>query len=401
MRLQGQRGMRIVDLTCVDSQAATWASCANTFEGTIVAWTRENELKASGAPPPPPPNIPGIFFTHSEPQVFLRTHIDDSARSATLTPMFVSLSTGGPLSTLNTISGIEDVGESLSFASTNNISALQQPFILLRAGDVQVFTDETGDAFGSGPGAVLAATFVNASGVDPLVGAYAAGQCTTGVYAKNRTWAHVSASKLPNGRTVAVQAGLPMLCTGSRLRFVALTVGLRSSDWNSHYLPPVEIGATRTSRNGVVRRTNVFPVLLPINEASMHPIDGGFSIRFEPAFGRDTKHVEINLSPSIISSDGLNFRLAGLPSVARFGTRQKSTLVQDGTSATCLNQVTQACSSSGSSRPLLCACFMRDRVGEVAVRFQTSRTPRNVGLVTNNGGVFGIYDYGSLLIDVG
>ena len=41
--------------------------------------------------------------------------------------------------------------------------------ILLRAGDMQVFTDETGDAFGAGPGAVVAATFANASGVDPLV----------------------------------------------------------------------------------------------------------------------------------------------------------------------------------------------------------------------------------------
>ena len=119
MRLQGQRGMRIVDLTCVDSQSATWASCVNTFEGTTVAWTSDGELKASGAPPPPPPNVPGIFFTHSEPQVFLRTHIDDSFGARIPTPLFVSVARGGPLSTLNTISGIEDVGASSSFASTN------------------------------------------------------------------------------------------------------------------------------------------------------------------------------------------------------------------------------------------------------------------------------------------
>jgi hypothetical protein len=398
MRLQGQRGMRIIGLTCVDSQSATWASCFNTFEGTTVASTSDSELKASGASAPHFPKVPGTFFTHSEPQVFLRTHID-ATNSA---PLFVSVSRGGPLSTLNTISGIDGVGAPSSLVFANNNSPLLQPFMHLRAGDVQVFTDEAGDAFGAGPGAVVAATFANASGLDPLVEAYARGQCTSGTYAKDRKWPHVSASTLPNGRTVAVLGGLPMLCAGPRLQFVSLSVGGRSLNWTISRLPPIDVGVGWSLSNDAIyiRRTSGFPILLPLNKASMHPTRGGYSIRFGPEFGLDAKHVEIGLSSSIAPSDGMTFCISSLPSASRFGVEQKSTLVQDGTAATCPLQVTRACGTVTDSKPLVCVCIMQDRGGEALVRFRTTPTPRNVGFVTKDGAEFGVYDHGTLRIDL-
>lgn len=404
MRLQGQRGMRIVDLTCVDAQAATWASCVNTFDGTTVAWTSEGTLTSSGAPAPPSPNVPGVFFTHSEPQVFLRTHVDDSFGAKILAPLFVSVARGGSLSTLNTISGIDGVGASLSFASTNKSSVPQhQPLILLRAGDTQVFTDEAGDAFGAGPGAVVAATFANSSGVDPLVEAHAPGQCTSGTYAsKDRTRSHVTASALPNGRTVGVIGGLPMLCAGPPLRFVALNVELRAADWNHALLSPVAIDAA-IGNQAALRRTDVFPVLLPVNDASMHPMYGGYSIRFGP-MGPSAKYAVVALSSSAVASDGMTFWISGLPSGFRFDAQHRPTLVQDGTSATC-RQITRACGSLTVSRPQgkpsVCVCIVRDRAGEAVARFQASTTPRNVGLVTNSGGIFGVYDHASLRFDIG
>jgi hypothetical protein len=410
MRLQGQRGMRIVDLTCVDSQSATWASCVNTFEGTTVAWTSDAELKSSGAPAPAPSKLPGIFFTHTEPQVFLMTEVADSRRPdfVETAPLFVSTSAGGALATLNTISGVVisgTGGASSAFASTNS-SAQRPPMIQLKAGDMQVFTDESGDAFGAGPGAVVAATFVNASGVDPLIGAYAGGQCTVGVYARDRKWAHVSSSVLPNGRAIAVQGGLPMLCTGSRLRFAALNVGLRSADWASLRLPPVDVDVSWPSPASVStgRRASAFPILVPVNDDSMHPVYGGYSLRFGPDIewsALNASSIEVSLSASISPTDGLTLVVAGLPSGSRFIAHQPS-IVTDGTSATCPEIASQCRASGRSGKPLsVCICNARDKVGEAVVRFQASATPRNVGLLTNRGKTFGIYDYGSLRIDLG
>jgi hypothetical protein len=410
IRLQGQRGMRIVHLTCVDSQSATWASCVNTFEGTTVAWTGDDDFKPSGAPAPPPPKVPGIFFSHSEPQVYLRMQIDGSLRADNSAPLFVSVSSGGPLATLNTISGIgiEGVGGVSSSSTSTSDSSAQQPLIQLKAGDMQVFTDERGDAFGAGQGAVVAATFANASGVDPLVRAYAGGQCTTGVYARNRIRAHLSTSVLPNGRAVAVQGGLPMLCTGSPLRFVALNVGLHFANWTSILLSPVEIDKSWHPSNDMPTRrsTNVFPILLPMNEASMHPIHGGYSLRLGPEFGGDAfdRELDIGLTPSITPNDGMTLRIVGVPIGSRFSTPQPlttRTVIQDGTAATC-HHISSVCGASmESSKSSVCICNVSDRVGEVVVRFQASSTMRNVGLKTSNGRVFGIYDYGSLRIDLG
>jgi hypothetical protein len=402
MRMQGQRGMRIVDLTCVDAQSATWASCVNTFEGAIIAWTRETELKSSGASTPPTPKLPGIIFTHTEPQIYLRTQISNPLGFGASTPVFVSVSAGGGLAALNTISGITiDEG---SLNASWNMSA--QPLIKLKAGDIQVFTDETGDAFGAGAGAVVAATFTNATGVDHLIDAYAGNQCTAGVYASNRALAHVSTSMLPNGRAVAVQGGLPMLCTGSRLRFTALNVGLRFSNWTSIGLPPVDVAALKFSSIGKSygRRTISFPILLPLNSASMHPASGGFSISLGPELGvrsPEAKELDIGLSPAISQNDAMTIWIVGVPERSQFGTPQPSstrTVVQDGTSITC-PQITHSCGAlAGPSKPSLCICNVRDRLGEAVVRFMANSAMRIVGLRTNSGGVIGIYDHAILRI---
>jgi len=395
MRLQGQRGMRIVELTCVDTQSATWASCVNTFEGTTVAWTSNEELRTSGVGPPPPLTTPGIMFTHLEPQVFLRTHIEFGwSRPRPAAPLFVSASSGGPLATLNTLSGVSFARDSSSSSADANPPALIQ----LKAGDMQVFTDETGDAFGAGPGAVVAATYNNASGVDHLVASYTGGQCTAGVYARDRKWPHVSTSALPNGRTISVQGGLPMLCSGSPIRFVALNIERRSNGIKVP-TPFLQIGRLLPSADGAVtgRRTNVFPILLPINAASTSPLTGGYSLNFGPEIGPG--QMDVSLSPSITPSDGVTVRITGMPSQTRFGSKQTwfTTVVQDGTAATC-PQLSNACGTAGrSGKPLVCICKFRTNASEeVLVRFQVSRYPRDVGLVTGKGGMFGIYDYGIL-----
>jgi len=392
MRLQGQRGMRIVHLTCVDAQSATWSSCVNTFDGTTVAWTSNEELKTSGVGPPPQPKTPGVMFTHLEPQAFLRTHIEFGSRSGPAAPLFVSTSSGGPLATLNTLSGVSIAIASSSFAAANLPALIQ-----LKAGDMQVFTDETGDAFGAGPGAVVAATYSNASGVDPLVASYSGGQCTAGVYARERKSPHVSTSALPNGRTISVQGGLPMLCTGSPIRFVALNIERRLNGIKV-LMSPVQIDRTWRLADGVVtsRRTSAFPILLPLNAASTSPLSGGYTLNFGPISGAG--QTVVSLSPSITPSDGLTVRITGMPPETRFGSKQTwfTTVVQDGTATTC-PQLAIACRTLGrSGKPMVCICKFRTNVSEALVRFQVSRYPRDVGWVTGKGDIFGIYDYGIL-----
>lgn len=115
------------------------------------------------------------------------------------------------------------------------------------------------------------------------------------------------------------------------------------------------------------------------------------------------KHIEVGLTVSIMSSDGMTLRIAGLPSESRYGTQPNwvNTLVHNGTSVTCPSQITGACGpSTGSSKPRVCVCVMQDRVGEVLVRYQAKSSPGNVGLVTNTGGIFGIYGQGIVRVDV-
>ena len=403
MRLQGQRGMRIVDLTCVDSQSATWASCINTFEGTIVAWTGDGELTSSGAPSPTSPKLAGTIFAHLEPQVFLRTHVSGRARDE-VAPLFTTVNRGGPLAPLNVISG---ASIDAPVAATSASFARQAPLIQLRGGDLQVFTDETGDVFGAGPGAVVAATFANASGIDPVVEAFAGGRCAAGTYSspKRGIW-QLNPSSLPNGRSVAVYGGLPMLCSGpSPPRFSALGVELRSANGTQvPGAPVVDIGYAA----GGLRRTSVFPLLLPLNDASTNPFSGGYSLRFLAESWSDPSatQVEIKLSPTLKADEGMTFEIAGLPQQARFGTTQQpvasQVVMQDGTLATC-RQIANACGSPStrSSKSQVCICSARDRVGQVVVRFEASMTPRFLGLLANGDANVGVYDHASLRVDFG
>lgn len=195
-----------------------------------------------------------------------------------------------------------------------------------------------------------------------------------------------------------------MLCTGSRLRFTALTVGLHFLNWTSIGLPPIDVAATMSSSDDEFRgrRTNMFPILLPLNAASMHPVYGGYSLRLGPEFGGGAsgKQLDIGLTPSISPNDAMTFRIVGLPKGSTITGPSTGTLVQDGTSTTC-PQFTNACASSTESiKVLVCICHVRDRVREAVVRLRPSYTMRSVGLTTTNGEVFGIYDYTGLTVNL-
>lgn len=401
VRLKGQRGMHILDLTCINADLATWASCANTFVGTTVAWVDSHDDSSV-----PSPSLLGSLFTHAEPQVFLRTQITGRPRA----PLLLSIAAGGPLSTLNTLGGIaidDDAGPpSVSYSSAGQAQQ-PQPMIQLRAGDVQVFTDETGDAFGAGPGATVSATFANASGLDPVVEVYAAGQCTTGTYAASRARWHVSSSALPNGRIVAVNGGLPVLCLGSTgLRFSALSASLRVNGAPGK-LPAIDIGKPLPGRDDgvMLRRAASLPVLLPINDASKHPVTGGYWLRFEPGGWQATSEVaqlEIGLSTTMDGSDGITLRLTGLPAGSRAAQNQtsaKNVALFDAASTTC-PQLIEDCSQQ-KVKPDVCVCYARDKLGEMFVRFLASRWPRYIGFQTYTGDPLPVYNYASLQVDLG
>lgn len=178
-------------------------------------------------------------------------------------------------------------------------------------------------------------------------------------------------------------------------------VELRTADWNHAPLSPVAIDAA-SGNQAAARHTEAFPVLVPVNDASMHPMYGGYSLRFGP-MDPSAKYAVVGLSSSAVASDGMTFWIAGLPSGFRFDARHRPTLVQDGKSTTC-RQIISTCASPTASRPQgkpsVCVCIVRDRTGEAVVRLQASTDSRNVGLVTDNGGIFGVYDHGTLRIDL-
>jgi hypothetical protein len=418
IRLQGQRGMHIYQPTCLNADAATWASCINTFEGTTVAWIGDDQGPRRTLPISRPPPTSAAMIAHLEPQVFLKTQVvtmlgaaDSSAASTPSPPLFASLSKGGPLAALNALSGLA-IDDSPPSSKTN------RPLIQLNAGDIHAFTDITGDAFGAGPGAVVAATPLNASGVDPLIEAYAPGQCTTGNYAAKRSWRDITSSLLPNGRVVAVAGGLPMLCRAGAepLRLAGLFMGLvHSANWTrprgSGSALEVDIGRAGPYNERATmppRRASAFPVMLPANAASMSATTGGFVLRFVPeqSFGADV--LEIALAPTIQPSDGMTFVITGLPSTARVSKNQPGgalqPMVQYSTPpASSCRQIAGACASAkrNSIKPIACVCMdTAGQPGQMVVRLQAGLVPRDVGLASNAGKSLGIYDFTTLRIDL-
>lgn len=306
---------------------------------------------------------------------------------------------------------------------------------------MHVFTDISGNAFGAGPGAVVAATSFNASGVDPLIEVYAPGQCTTGSYSANaakRAWRDVTSSLLPNGRVIAVMGGLPMLCRGTMtptpgaaaaaaepLRFGGMSLGLfRSSNWTKVQVGggamEVDIGSAGVAVAAdrwppPLRRTSTFPVMLPFNEASMNPLTGGYSLRpigiAQGARLGGADVLELTLTPTIQPSDGMTFVIAGLPSSARVSQPQLGglqPLVQYGSTSLACRQMVGTCAAAKrtSNRPLICVCIVvavvpgADAANEMVVRVQTSLAPRYVGLANNKGGMLGIYDFPNFRIEL-
>jgi hypothetical protein len=453
MRLQGQRGMHIYGLTCVNAQTATWASCVNTFDGTTVAWTNDDaELKRQRNVAPSAAissKSLGALLTHSEPQIFVKTQVvTTSGDSASMgTPLFASVARGGPLAPLNTLVGasIRDSGDinpqSPTINNNNNNMAKQRPLVHLNAGDMQVFTDATGEAFGAGAGAIVAATSANASGLDPLVQTYLSDRCALGTYAGDRAKRHPSSSALPSGRIVSVTGGLPMLCKASAdgasrddaLRFTTISVDLRDDTWARVPLnPSIDVGRlvandmarqTLSARSFVtaMRRLDVFPALLPLTRASMDPFVGGYAMRFAAEMwthgivAKTARSIEIALSPTIQPSDGLTLYISGLPAQALVAKQQSGGAVvvdvspsQNGIASmsTCQQAMITSCrptqpATAASSRPCLCVChFQQARPGELLVRFYAAQTPRQVGLHTGLGLPLGIYDFPSLRVDL-
>jgi G8 domain len=404
IRLQGQRGMHIYQPTCVNSDSATWASCVSTFDGAIVVWVGSDRLKPSGAQRTAAAKSNGVMFTHLEPQIFLRTQVIAGPRpvQAGTAPLFATVSKGGPLAALNTLAGtvVDDAAV-----------PPPPPLIGLSAGDMHVFTDATGDAFGAGPGAVVAATYFNASGVDPLIEAYAPGQCAAGNYASSRQWAHVSSSVLPNGRTVSVKGGLPVLCkgTGPALRFAGLTVELRGANWTRlPQNPTLEVGR---AYEGVqwqgLRRVNSFPVMLPLNEASMHPLLGGYSLAFDPktwTAAPSAQQMEVIMSSTIQASDAMTFVLTGLPAQAKVSKQQAGgavAIVRDGLLGTCQRIIADCTVAKQANRSALCVCMAQDLAGTLFARIRaTNSSPKNVGLFTSQGKSLSAFEFSTLRIDL-
>jgi hypothetical protein len=279
---------------------------------------------------------------------------------------------------------------------------------------MHAFTDADGDAFGAGPGAVVAATYFNASGVDPLVEAYAPGQCTAGSYASDRRWPHVSSSVLPNGRVISVEGGLPVLCRPSDpiLRFMSLNVALCGSNWTKlEQTPTIDIGPTHSgmSTRQFQRRVSSFPVMLPLNDASMHPSLGGYSLAFDPKTWSSApapQQMEVIPSPTIQESDGMTFVLTGLPTQARFSEKQAggavAVLQQDGLLGTCQRIVADCALAKQANRSTLCACVARDAVGTTLfarIRAVTS-APKNAGLFTSQGKNVSVFETPALRIEL-
>jgi G8 domain len=412
IRLQGQRGMHIYQPTCANSDSATWASCVSTFDGAIVAWVGSDRLKQSRAQPAAPAKSNGVLFTHLEPQIFLRTQvIAGLAKAGSASTLFASMSKGGPLATLNTLAGIA-VDDSAPYSpASGGVGALASlPLVGLNAGDMHVFTDATGDAFGAGPGAVIFATYLNASGVDPLIEVYAPGQCTSGNYASNRKLPHVSSSVLPNGRVAAVNGGVPVLCqaTDPILRFVSLNVELRGANRTRlPQTPAIDVGgAFAGMQKQVQRRVSSFPLMLPLNDASMHPILGGYVLAFETKAWKaspSARQVGVILSSTIQASDGMSLVLTGLPPQARVSQQPAENavvIVQDGLVGTC-QRVLSECMTLAKPTAKLCVCMALDAVGTMFARIQAASTaPKAVGLFTSQGKNVSVFDFPALRIDV-
>lgn len=377
VRMHGQRGMHVWELTCVNAPTVSWASCVNTFSGTTVA---------SVDMPENPSPFPGALLTHSEPQIFLRTQIAGSGSSAVIARAAV----GSPLSVFNVIDGLaSDVGNAQAAGSKRS-----RPLIQLNAGDLHIFTDASGDTFAAGKGATVSATYVNASDIDPLVSAYTAkGQCRAGAYGLSLT--HDGSIVLPSGLIATVKGGLPVLCAGP-LRFTTLTVQEVSSGQLGQMIQTrVDAGAgwsLDTDRARILRRSVGFPTYLPINDASMQPVLGGYTLRFMNFAA--AKAIHISLSPTIRSRDGMTLHLTGVPPDAaiehRGGTLK---LGPEGTRHACEQLIATCASFSDRGRPVACICRPENASGFI-LRMAPSSTPRYVGFTDGAGNQLGVYDYG-------
>jgi hypothetical protein len=423
MRLQGQRGMHIYELTCVNSLTATWASCVNTFDGSTLAWVGDAELKQGTTQQAVAIKSLGALLTHLEPQIFVKTQVvvHTSGIQNAMTsfepaaPLFASVARGGALSTLNTFVGFGVAGYASSGSSTNQ----QRPLIQLNAGDGQVITDANGDVFGAGPGAVVAATSQNASGLDPMVQAYAFERCSVGMYAQRRDRWHVSSSALPNGRVVAVNRGLPMVCKGGggvgndgSLRFSMLNADLRDANWARAAVAGgqewIQVGRLVDAASASsLRPITSMPALVPLTRESMDPWSGGYVLQFS-GWPNAARTLEVTLGPTILPSDAMTVHISGLPPRAYLSKQQPGgakMIMQDGLSSMlACQQMLATCKSRLSARdakkPLVCVCLLQQQAGQVFVRFYASQTPRQVGLSTAQGDNLGVYDFSVLRVDI-
>jgi hypothetical protein len=337
VHMRDPRRMQIHRLTCLNAERVAWSSLAAYFDGTTFGWLSDRELKPSNGRSSDKENRPagGAFLSYMEPHTFVRTHfiVGGGGRSSEAGVVAFATAFQGqrmaPLNVLHELSIETRLGPSPSlqppkqgtvaavaaFASTT-------PLIALNAGDCHVYTDEIGDAFGAGPGAMVAASCPGCPGVDPLVEAHARGKCaaaaamgapTTGLAISSTSEAR---GRLPNGAVVAAKSGaVPMLCygVGGDLRFVVLDLVFFRDGGNPLRSIQMEaLGPAGQRIQGSLRSIKSFPLLLPLTSDSM---DGGYRI---DAGAGEFEYFDVSFGPTTRPDDAMTIVIASPDDAAEF-----------------------------------------------------------------------------------
>jgi hypothetical protein len=438
VHMRNPRRMRIDQLTCVNAQNAAWSTMAASYNGATIGWLSERELKPSGAPSPVPSALGGAVLAYMEPQCFARTHLFGNIG------MFSTAFMGQRMSALNIL-------HSLSVDENESSSTPAAALISLLAGDVQVFTDETGDAFGAGPGAVVAAPCAQACAgqLDPLLEVHARGRCTAAAAAAAVAGAVAAASAgaggfagpppiargvLPSGRIIAARGGdvvVPVLCYGGNqgdpVRFAVLNLNSAMGGTDRRSLAPsleVQIEAI-VSGAGVPqsrRMAESHPMLVPLTASAM-AIGGGYRLVFTRVQGSGVaplptalNYVDVSLGPTSSSEDGMTLVLSGVvvgsAGLSHVGGSASDLKLVNGTTRSCAMQLADPAlgcrrrpPSDGSNTngrhvlPRICACRALDVPGgEITVRFNAAPQPQYFGLFTAEGAERALYTSGRLRV---
>jgi hypothetical protein len=108
----------------------------------------------------------------------------------------------------------------------------------------------------------------------------------------------------------------------------------------------------------------------------------------------EAKAIDISLSPTIRSSDGMTLHLVGVPLNAAIKYRGGMLkLGPQGTTHACEQLVAMCASFSDRGRPVACICRPENASGFI-LRMAPSSTPRYVGFADGAGNQLGVYDYG-------